>query len=114
MEANMSSTLCIKVTKKKQCKTDLQINEKDETDPANDAVLKISLELQTFQECNRNIDEKENVRTYKTFDGEYTNSQYEDNSRWKNNERVCKPLIEKLLRLTKTESVKSLFLPKMI
>ena len=51
---------------------------------------------------------------YKTFDPKYTNSHDEDSSRCKNNERVCKSLIEKLLRLTETESAKSLFLTKMI
>ena len=51
---------------------------------------------------------------YKTFDPKYTNSHDEDSSRCKNNERVYKSLIEKLLRLTENESVKSLFLPKII
>ena len=51
---------------------------------------------------------------YKTFHPKYTNPHYEDNSRCKNNKRACKSLIERLLRLTEIESVKSLFLPKMI
>ena len=96
----------------KQCKTDLKTN--DETDAVNDEASNISRELETSEECNRNSDEKENVRMYKTFDPKYTNPQYEDSNRCKNNERVCKLLIEKLLRLTETESVKSLFLPKMV
>ena len=79
-----------------------------------DEASSISLELETSEECNRNSDEKENVRMYKTFDPKYTNPHYEDSSRCENNKRVCKSLIERLLRLTETESVKSLFLPKMI
>ena len=51
---------------------------------------------------------------YESFDPKYTNPHYEDSSRWKNNERVCKSLIERSVRLTETQSVKSLFLPKMI
>ena len=99
----------------KQCKTNLKINEKDETDAVSDKASNISLELETSEKCNRNSDEKENVRMYKTFDPKYTNPHYEDSSRCKNNERVCnKSLIERLLRLTETESVKSLFFPKMI
>ena len=98
----------------KQCKIDLKINEKDETDAVTDDASNISLELETSEECNGNSDEKENVRMYKTFDPKYTNPHYEDSSRCKNNEKVCKSLIKKLLRLTETESVKSLFLPKMI
>ena len=84
------------------------------TDVVSDEASNISLELETSEECNRNSDEKENVRMYKTFDSKYTNTHYEDSSRWKNNVRVCKSLIERLLRLVETESVKSLFLPKMI
>ena len=98
----------------KQCKTNLKINEKDDTDAVSDEASNISLELETSEECNRNSDEKENVRMYKTFDPKYTNTHYEDSSRCKNNVRVCKSLTERLLRLTETESIKSLFLPKMI
>ena len=72
----------------KQCKTNLKINEKDETDAVSDEASNISLELGTFEECNRNSDEKENVRMYKTFDPKYTNPHYEDSSRCKNNKRV--------------------------
>ena len=46
----------------KQCKTDLKINEKDETDAVSDEASNISLELQTSEECNRKSDENENVR----------------------------------------------------
>ena len=46
----------------KQCKTDLKINEKDETDAVSDEASNISLELQTSEECNRNSDKNENVR----------------------------------------------------
>ena len=98
----------------KQCKTGLKINEKDETDAVSDEASNISLELQTSDKCNRSSDENENMRMCKTFDLWYTNSHDEDSSRCKNNERVYKSLIEKLLRLTENESVKSLFLPKMI
>ena len=52
----------------KQCKTDLKVNEKDETDAVSDEASSISLELETSEECNRNSDEKENVRMYKTFE----------------------------------------------
>ena len=98
----------------KQCKTDLKINEKDETAAVSDETSNISLELETSEECNRNNDENENVRMYKFFDPKHTNPDYEDSSRCKNNKRVCKSLTERLLRLTKTESVKLLSLPKMI
>ena len=53
-------------------------------------------------------------KNVKTFDPKYTNSHDEDSGRRKNNEKVCKSLTEKLLRLTKTASVKSLFLQKLI
>ena len=78
----------------KQCKTNFKINENDETDAVSDEASNISLELQTSEECNRNSDESENVRMYKTFDQRYTNSHDEDSSRCKNNERVYKSLIK--------------------
>ena len=86
-----------------------KINEKDETDAVSDETSNLPPE-----ECHRNSNEKENIRTYKTFDPKYANPHHEDSSRCKNNESACKTLIEKLLRLTETKSVKSLFLPKMI
>ena len=92
----------------------LKINLKDQTDAASDEALNFSLELETSEKFNWNSDGKESVRIYKTFDLKYTNPRYEDSSRCKNNERVCKSLIKKLLHLTVTESVKSLFLPKLI
>ena len=46
----------------KQCKTNLKINENDETDAVSDEASNISLELQTSEECNRKSDENENVR----------------------------------------------------
>ena len=42
------------------------------------------------------------------------NSHDKDSSRCKHNERVCKSLIEKLLRLMEIQSVKLFFLPKML
>ena len=46
------------------------------------------------------------IRLYKTFDPKYTNPQYEDKDRCKNNERVCKSLIKKILCLTLQDLMK--------
>ena len=109
MQADIQSTLYIKERERY-----LKINLKDQTDAASDEALNFSLELETSEKFNWNSDRKESVRIYKTFDLKYTNPRYEDSSKCKNNERVCKSLIKKLLHLTVTESVKSLFLPKLI
>ena len=73
----------------KQCKTDLKIKKKDETDAVSDKASNISLELTTSEEFNQSNDEKESARMFKTFDQKYANPQYKDSSRCKNNEKVC-------------------------